>query len=73
MSGYHGDVVGSCCHRNLFHFQNEAIYLYSEGSSVDTCRQLLKEKVSTVNEIRHHKSCSYNYTDFMPSREKFCL
>ncbi|XP_052792048.1 von Willebrand factor A domain-containing protein 3B-like [Mya arenaria] len=28
--------------------QNEAVYLFTEGSSVDTCRQLLKEKVASV-------------------------
>ncbi|KAL4230601.1 Von Willebrand factor A [Mactra antiquata] len=40
--------------------QNEAIYLYTEGSSVDTCRQLLKEKVCAVRNKPPIHTVSYN-------------
>ncbi|XP_053399868.1 von Willebrand factor A domain-containing protein 3B-like isoform X2 [Mercenaria mercenaria] len=40
--------------------QNEAIYLYTEGSSVDTCRQLLKEKICAIQKKPPIHTVSYN-------------
>jgi hypothetical protein len=33
---------------SYYFFQNEAIYLFTEGTSIETCKEILKEKVSYI-------------------------
>jgi hypothetical protein len=48
----------------LIHLQNEAVYLFTEGTSVDCCRELLMEKVGNSWLL----FCVFLFTiDYLPS------